>query len=356
MLKFIDTLFEGTSKLRIPHPEDAIFNSGDEAKRYIDALVNVISDPSGITIKWDGGIALIFGTDPTGKFFINDKYMPAGFYAHSPRDWEHYDTQVKKSRTARGDLYGKLGAIWAGLNKSITQPGVYKGDLMAVSENGPLQTVQGSYQFKGPTVTYRIPPKSAMGALVTGKSAIVVVHQKDGAPWDGKTGLANNGNVAIINPTAGIQFTLNEPVQLVMAAEKAKDLVPEAEQFLLGMDGVARDKLRTYFNKKITQQTQEDVYAWVANNASGAQAKKLLGDNRDGYLYTNAKGYESLRALWNAVYQLKVNLTIQLEQQVSGFEQTVNGQRAGEGFVFNSPDGLVKLVNRGVFGVAHFNK
>jgi hypothetical protein len=356
MLEFINTLFEGTSKLRIPHPEDAIFDGGDAAKRYIDALVNVIADPSGISIKWDGGIALIFGIDPTGKFFINDKYMPAGFYAHSPKDWQYYDTDIKKSGTTRGDLYGKLGAIWAGLNASVVEPGIYKGDLMTVSESGSLPLTQGAYQFTGPTVTYRIQPNTAMGKLVTGKNAILVVHQRNGEPWDGKTGLANNGSVAIINPTAGLQFKLSEPTQLVASAEKAKDLIPEAEQFLLGMDGVARDKLRTYFNKKITQQTRDDAYTWMAANASGSQARKLLGDNKDGYLYTNANGYEALRTLWNAVYQLKVNLTIQLEQQVTGFEQTVGGQRAGEGFVFNTPDGLVKLVNRGVFGVAHFNK
>jgi hypothetical protein len=356
MLEFIDTLFESTSKLRIPHPEDAIFEGGNDASRYIDALVNVISNPSNISIKWDGGIALIFGIDPTGKFFINDKYMPAGFYAHSPKDWEHYDTQVKKSKTARADLYGKLGAIWAGLNASITEPGIYKGDLMAVSENGALPLTQGAYQFKGPTVTYRIFPNTPMGKLVNGKNAIIVVHQRDGAPWDGKSGLANNGSVAIINPTAGLQFKLNEPTQLVMSAQKAKDLIPTAEQFLLGLDKTTRGKLRTYFNKKITQQTNEDVYSWLASNVSGPQSAKLFGDNKDGYLYTNAPGYEALRNLWNAVYQLKVNLTIQLEQQVTGFEQTVNGQRAGEGFVFNTADGLVKLVNRGVFGVAHFNK
>jgi hypothetical protein len=60
--------------------------------------------------------------------------------------------------------------------------------------------------------------------------------------------------------------------------------------------------------------------------------------------------------VWNAVYQFKENLASQLEQQVSGFSQTVNGHQGGEGFVVPTNAGLIKLVNRGQFGAAHFNK
>ena len=356
MFEFINTLFEADASPRIPHPEDAIFDGGLEAKRYIDSLKSVIANPGGISIKWDGGIALVFGYDPNGEFFINDKYMPAGYYAHSPADWERYDTEIKKSKTARTDLYPKLGLIWEGLKSSVTAKAVFKGDLMWV---GRLQPVNGMFVFKPTTVEYRVPVNSAIGKLIAGKDGGIVVHQFNGAPWDGKTGLANNGNVAIISPTAGLKFSLNEPTQLVAAAEKAKTLIPAAEQFLLGMDGVARNAIKTYFNKKITRQTNSDLTDWIAdpiNKVSGAQVKKLLGDNQDGYLYTNAQGYEALRSVWNAVYQLKVNLADQLEKQVQGFEQWTGGQKAGEGFVVNTADGLVKLVNRGVFGGAHFNK
>ena len=54
MLEFISTLFEAAASPRIPHPEDAIFDGGLEAKRYIDALNSVIKNPGGISIKWDG--------------------------------------------------------------------------------------------------------------------------------------------------------------------------------------------------------------------------------------------------------------------------------------------------------------
>jgi phage-related protein len=146
-------------------------------------------------------------------------------------------------------------------------------------------------------------------------------------------------------------------VQLSNAATKAVNgkLGAAAEQFLTSLDGVAREAIKKYFNKKITGQTNEEINTWLQKNVSGKQYKNLVGEG-DGYLYQNADGYEALTATWNAIYQYKVNLADQLEKQVKGFEQWTGGQKAGEGFVVNTSVGLVKLVNRGVFGVAHFNK
>jgi hypothetical protein len=193
---------------------------------------------------------------------------------------------------------------------------------------------------------------------VANKVGVIVVHQKDGAPWDGKSGLANNGNVAIIAPKAGLSFKLNEPVQLLNAARKAVNGKPGelAEQFLTGLAGVARAAIQKYFNHKITAQTNEELAPWLEKNVAAKQYNFLVGDNNDGYLHQNAAGLKALIDTWNAVYQLKENLAAQLEQQVKGFSQTVAGQPGGEGFVVPTSAGLIKLVNRGQFGAAHFNK
>lgn len=337
---------------RIPHPEDAIFMGQAEAAKYVQALEDAIKNDSQISIKWDGGIALYFGYSPEGKFFINDKYMPEGFYAYSPKDWEKYDTQLKRSKTARPDLYNKLAVIWEGLRQDVTDRGVYKGDLMAVSEGGPLEPHNGMFVFKPTTVTYSVPVNSEIGRAIKGKVGVIVVHQRNGAPWDGKTGLANKGDVTVIAPKAGLSFNLKNPTQLVTAARNAVNNEGKlAEQFLKGMDNVARTALQTYFNKKITGQTSEDLLPWLENNVSKKQYQTL-----SAYIPENATGLKALEHVWNSVYNLKQNLAAQLEQQVQGFSQTINGQPGGEGFVVPSSSGLVKLVNRQQFGGAHFNK
>ena len=129
-----------------------------------------------------------------------------------------------------------------------------------------------------------------------------------------------------------------------------------SETFLNGMDGVARQALQKYMNKKITGQTNEELVDWLKDNVSAKQYKTLVGDNQGGYLHRQQKGLTALFTIWNAIYALKVNLADQLEQQVQGIKQSVNGKPAGEGFVFNTPQGLVKLVNRGTFSAALFAK
>ena len=353
-LNFIETLFEGATNIRIPHPEDAVFDGSADARKYLDAILEVIKNPNEITIKWDGGIALYFGRKPNGEFFCSDKYMYSkGKLATDVNQWIEHD-KTKRSGTLRTDLYDKLKLIWMGLEQAVGRTkGVFMGDLM---HTGKLKSIDGMFRFRPTTVEYRVPVQSELGKLIAGKLGVIVVHKFNELPWDGVTGLTNSGSVAIIAPTAGNKFALNTPIQLVKAAEKAvEQFGPTADKFLYGLDNVGKGLIKTYMNKKITQQTQDDLYTWIQQNANIKQRKSLVGDNQGGYLYRNAAGLNAVFSIWNSVYRLKENLCQQLEPQVKGFEQWTGDHQAGEGFVCNTGVGLLKLVNRGLFGVEHFN-
>ena len=337
---------------RIPHPEDAIFSGTAEAKKYLNGLKEVIANPGKVTIKWDGGIALVFGNGENG-FTIADKYMPEkGFFPTSPEDWVKYDQGRGKDRN---DLYDKIRLIWPGLQAAVgSTKGLFKGDLMSC---GKLSPVNGSYVFSPTTVEYHVPVNSELGKKIGSSVAIIAIHGFNGAPWDGHSGITGEGNVAILSPSAGIDFTIKNPGALVSAAEAAlNQLGGKAEQFLSGITGAAKGALQTYFNRQITKQTTKNVVEWLRENEPGT-FKKLVGEKNDGYMVQNKEGYEALVGVWNAIYRLKVNIAAQLEPQIKGFSQYIQGQPAGEGFVFNSPSaGMIKLVNREVFGGAHFNK
>jgi hypothetical protein len=175
-------------------------------------------------------------------------------------------------------------------------------------------------------------------------------------PWNGQ-GLTMNGSVAILTPNANINFKLDDPVRVHNEAGKAVRLYGTiTDKFLAGLDGVAKQAIKKYTNHKITGQTNEELIPWLEKNVSGVQYKKLVGDNMGGYLYREQKGLNALFAIWNAVYAFKINLAQQLEKQVQGMEQYVNGQPGGEGFVFNTPSGPVKLVQRGQFSASLFSK
>lgn len=340
---------------RIPHPEDAIFHGSAEAEKYLEALKQAIANPKSGSIKWDGSIALYFGYSPENKFFINDKYMPSGFYAYSPQDWERYDTQIKKSKISRPDLYQKLAVIWNGIQKAVgNTKGVFKGDLMAVGND--LKPVNGYYTFEPTTVEYKVPVDSELGKAIGGKAGLIVAHEYDGKPWNGEPAM-NPSNVAIITPNVGIDFSLKAPMALISSAEQTlAKYGKSADKFLKGLSPTAKEAIKKYTNHKIIKKTNDDLPEWLSKNISGTQYQSLVGDNNDGYLVQNKQGLDAVIKIWNAIYKLKVNLADQLESQVTGFEQWTEGKRAGEGFVFPTSAGLIKIVNREVFGGAHFNK
>ena len=376
---FINLLTEALDP-RTPHPEDAIFDGSAAAAKAVKGLTSAIAGAGNITIKWDGSPALIFGRIEGGALAVMDKYMwDAKFFATSPEDWVKYDQQ-KASGRLREDLYPKLQAIWAGLDAAVTGSAFYWGDLLYVGKP-PMEA--NKYIFKQVTVTYKVPAISDLGKLITQSVGGIVVHQQFSGPdakpqkWDGN-GLQNvNGGVAIIKPDMGVKFRLKEPVPEHRAAEAAIAKYGSiVDQTFATIPKSVRDSLKTYFNKRITGQPAGQVSAadWIKAETNPKQYKSLV-INMDidppapglfyTYEYDNNKEIQlqetpalfGLREIWNSIYQYKLNLYVQLEQQVpKDLEQYTNGKPGGEGFVFPTPEGLVKIVNRGQFGAAHFNK
>lgn len=351
---FLEYLAESAEGPRIPHPEDSIFDGSAAAKKYLKALKEVSDNSSALSIKWDGGIALFFGRTQDGRFFIADKYMPAkGVYPTSPNQWIEYD---QKRGANRDDLYEKINGIWKGLESAVGNTvGIFKGDLM---HYGVLNPINNRFIFKPTTVEYRIPVDSSIGKAIQGKIGIIVVHQFNGKPWDGTSGLSNVGNVAILGPKAGLDFTVTMPSSAVIEADRLiSSSAVQIDDFLSGLSSVAKSAIKTYFNKRITQQTNENIKDWLLKNTSKKQYDFLIGnENQTGYLAEKKQAFDQLIHVWNSLYKLKMNLVHQLEKQIKGFEQYINGKAGGEGFVFNSSIGLIKLVDREVFGGAHFAK
>ena len=365
---------------RIPHPEDAFFMGGSAAaSKQIQGIEAAIANASKTTIKWDGKPALIWGRLPNGRLAVMDKYMfDAKYPAQSPEDWVKYDQQ-KKSGNLRSDLYPKLKAIWPGLDAATVGPGFYWGDLMWAGE---LQPQGGKYTFKPNLEQYSIPTNSELGQTIPGKSGGIVVHQQFAnlgdqvaQPWNGQ-GLKNvPGGVDIISPNVGISFTLKAPANLIADAKKAVSTYGAAvDQMLDSLPASTRAQMQTYFNQRIIGGTTFSMPNWLKTKSSAKQYSELVTGNPDangqynaktnnvpGKLYTldaNNKPVPSpahlgLLAIWNSIYNLKLNLAQQLEQQVQGLEQSTAGQAEGEGFVVPTPTGLVKLVNRGVFSAGN---
>lgn len=350
MKTYIDFLIEAAEGPRIPHPEDSVFQGSAAAVQYLTGLEQAIAQPQDISIKWDGSIALYFGIDSSGKFYLADKYMPTkGVYPHNPNEWVQYD----QSRGAnRNDLYAKINLIWPGLEAAVgNTKGTFKGDLMFT---GPLQPVQGKFVFKPVTVEYHVPVNSELGKLIAGRRALIVVHEFNGSMWNGK-GLESNSQVAIIPPTMGIRFRLQSPVrQITQAKSILAKYGNQLDIFLGGLSKVAKEALLKYCVHTAIGKASGSLTDWLRANISGKQFELLIGAENDGYLIENRQMLEVAFGLWRAIAAVKDNLAQQLERQVQGFEQYVNGNPQGEGFVVQTSSGLIKLVQRAGFSAAHF--
>jgi len=343
---------------RTPHPEDSVFAGLDAAKDAINSMYYVIENPETLTIKWDGFPALIFGYNDQGVFTVSDKYMfdkGPEYLGTSPKFWQEYDTSRGKSRP---ELYQKLNNIWNGLKAAVgSSSGFFWGDLMWGDQ---LANQNGKFVFKPNTVAYAVPVNSELGKTIAGTKGGVAVHQYfdqvggQPTPWNSQ-GLSGNKEVAILTPNMGIDFRLTAPNNEVSKVNQALSQNNQLDEFLSGMEGVARNALQKYLGHIATNQTNLPIDQWLQNNVSGKQYRFLIGEG-DGYLVQNKKQLDSLMKLYFAIANLKNSLADQLEQQVKGVEQSINDRPGGEGFVFNTPKGLVKLVNRGGFSAAHFGK
>ena len=350
-LPFITTLTEDRAGAQ-PHPEDSVFSGSAAATQALDNLLSLIQNPSSVTIKFDGFPALIFGRVKGGQLAVMDKYMfDAKYFALSPEDWQKWDSK-KASGKLRADLYPKLAAIWPGLAEAVgSSPGFFWGDLMW---SQPLPVVGGKLVFKPNKVEYRIPANSQLGQQIKDSVGGIAVHQyfpSDSSPpqqWNG-AGLNLYGTVAILTPTMGASFKLSDPASAIKAAKQALARGSEIDQFLAGLENPARTALLKYLNERARGNTTAPLADWLQGNISGKQYGILVGEEGQGYLNVNRQGLESLFNAWWALYNLKRTIATDLEQQVQGIEQYVNGKKQGEGFVFKTPQGLAKLVDKGGF-------
>ena len=357
MKRFVEYLAEAiTDGPRIPHPEDSILQGSEQAKKYANALTEIVRNPQAATIKWDGGIALFFGRNQQGQFFITDKYMPAkGVYPTSPQGWRDYDVNRGANRT---NLYEKIESLWPGLEASVGNTnGIFKGDLMADGEE--MIPKDNNFIFRPTTVTYTIPADSYLGRLMTNKVALIVVHEFAGRPWDGKTGLANVSNVAVVPPNINMTFALPNGNALLSRVVGLQSVITNygtlADEFVAGLDNVARGYLGTYLNHVRTQQTKDTINVWLKTHANNKQYQNLIGDGTSGYMAQNKAGLDSLYKIWQSIFEVKVEIEAAFESQIQGFNQTTDAGPGGEGMVFPTSLGLIKLINPN-FGKAHFAK
>lgn len=348
-------------KGHLDHPEDLVFLGGSQgASRAVQAMVDTVSNPEKITIKWDGYPALIFGRGSDGRFSIMDKHMfnkkdLSGRQVFSPEQFVQYD---QARGVDRSDLHQLIAQIWSGLEKSDRSKGYYWSDLLFKQ---PLQEKNGLYTFKANPngITYTVDANSELGNFLKGKNSGVVVHQyiapdalttDQAVPLDGTIGkLKNNSDVAIlpakmpVTPKLKINATLLKKAQATIqkygpAVEKLMTTAPQARNTF-------NQLFTVYINKRIVAGNLNDLLAGFMDFVQTRPMTDKMREKINQHLEANKDGLVGAFSIWVAIYNLKMNVVEQLNKAaqtapVKGYLQ--DGTQTQEGFVSHG----LKFVDR----------
>ncbi len=357
----------------IEHLEDLVFRKGSRGIREALAIVDAVGqDPATTTVKWDGKPAIIFGRKPDGSFVLTDV---AGFTAKgydglftSPRQIAQQMAARDAAAEARGgaatrtqQLTPIYAELWSRLEAAVPKNfrGYIHGDLLYMN-TPPLEA--GNYVFTPNTIQYRIPAASEVGKRIGASEQGVAVHTYYDEPGGAKQPVTP-ALMSKLKPVPGL--LLIEPVTPQQPVKAASAKIKALKQ-LVAQHGAKIDQL---FNPAELRQLQitdlpalcvDYINSIVANpNVTGFE-NLLPGfgeflqnkvsprkyNNIVEYLQSPRSNMEGISAAFSA-FVLLHDIKTDLQQ---GLDLQHPGQ---EGWVFSTPAGVAKAVNRFDFSRAN---
>ncbi len=366
----------------IDHPEDLIISTGSAgAQRVLNDLISLEKDPSTVSIKWDGFPAVVFGRDKAGNLVFMDKHMYEKVVKGTMKfmSIKDYDLQRDANRTS----------LWE--NESVVRPALEKivpnvrdqywmGDLMWT---GTPPTDNGYFVFKPNTVEYRVKIDGTPGRGNTLSDQIarsiggIAVHtfipglgQPD-QPLVGLKGLKENEGLVFLvgemrdKPKVAVNSDLINKTKQVIATHGAA-----VDKFIADLTAMKGKTVISAMSPFITRMLEEEDISndivprfldFLGERLSPAAVSKMLGANKDGWLYQEQGGGPGLLGIWTmwaAITDLKTHIKQQIDTQQQGSEiiAITDGVNAHEGYVFGSGKDKLKLVDRLGFSRANFAK
>ena len=356
---------------RIHHLEDfVLWNASQGAREAVAALSNINKNLKSVTIKWDGAVGVIFGRDPNGEFIFTDK---AGFVAkgYDGRVTNADDLGAMIQNRAKDVSKAEDYKIFADKMKSVFPvvesatpedlEGYYKADILYFRQP---ELKDGRYRFKPNVVTYTVTADSALGKKIARSEVAIVIHSKineQGVNQPLPEDLGFRGSRLLVMPPV----TVSEPVTVDNTQlDQVKTLL---NQYSRDIDSVLdRNKLSvmkvsdfaqilyTYVNSKVLKGESDlgrDFVKWLTTTSAVSRNKQ--GKIVD-YIKQEIKGFNALWKVFVGIQAAKDAVISQLDSQAADVTASMNDQPGGEGYVIQTAQGPIKLVNRAGFSRQNF--
>lgn len=359
------------NEVGMAHAEDIIFYEGSAgALRVIESFKNLPKTrDTGLTIKWDGQVAIFAGRDENGTFIMTDM---SGWGAKGYNGlYTSVDEFLKQKRSKGGneEFLGKIAALWPIMESAFPKgyKGFVKGDVMWWPGN--LQDNGKAYVFGEGTTKYEIDKTTDLGKRIGQGKAGFAVHgfcptTNDKMPEPLKTtaGLNINSQLCVLGPEikveGDVQLDKNkfkEVAQYVKKNAKAIDSFLNIETLKANKMSGLPDVLYTFVNQQTKVRDLENLPAkfpsWIQQNQklTAAMVAKVME-----YVKANPAGFNAIFNIFDAVTSLKHDIIHQLDTGNKAMYAHINGERGGEGYVLYDEGGYIKLVNRLHFSAANF--
>lgn len=358
----------------IDHPEDLIIAQGSKgADRVVQELSKLESDPSTVSIKWDGLPALVWGRDKEGNFQLVDKHQ---FDKVSKGKAEFSTIQAyDEARGAnRSSLWAKEKILRPALEAATPQvrDQYWFGDFMYA---GTPPAKDGKFVFKPNTIEYRVSQDGKLGQQISDSKAGMAVHTfipglgAEDQPLVGLKGLDENAGVVFFQgeikdkPTVNVDNALLAKTQQTINQHRAA-----VDKFIDDLTAMKGKAVITAMSPFITRMLEENDISgdivprfleFLKERLTPTAQEKMLGKNKDGWLYREDGGGPGLLGIWTmwaAVTELKTSVKQLLDSQMKGSEvqAVTDGVDAHEGYVFGAGKDKLKLVDRLGFTKANF--
>lgn len=366
----------------IDHPEDLIISQGSAgADRVLKDLASLEKDPSTVTVKWDGFPAVVFGRDKGGNLVFMDKHMYEKVSA-GKMDFMSIKDYDESRGANRSSLIDQESVIRPLLSKIVpnVRDQYWMGDLMWT---GTPPVSNGAFVFKPNTVEYQVDIDQTPGVgdslsdKIARSGAGIAVHtfipglgQPD-QPLVGLKGLPEDGGITFLvgemkdKPRVAVNSELlNQTQQIINTNRSAVD------KFFVDLTAMKGKSVVTAMGPFITRMLEDNdikgnivprFLEFLSERLTDSAKQKMLGTNKDGWLYQEQGGGPGLLGIWTmwaAITELKLNIKQQIDtqQQGSKIRAVTDGINAHEGYVFGAGKDKLKLVDRLGFSRANFAK
>lgn len=360
----------------IDHPEDLIIQQGSAgAEKVIKELVGLTKDSGTISVKWDGFPAVVFGRDDKGNLVFIDKHM-YDKVAKNKMDFMTIKDYDNSRGVNRSDLWDKETVLRPALEKIVpnTPNTFYMGDLMWT---GVPPTKDGEFVFKPNTVEYKVKENSKLGKTIANSVGGIAIHTfipglgAGDIPLKGLQGLKENQGVTfLVGEMQDKPKVLVDKDLLAKTQSVVKQYSPAVDKFIEDLAELKGKSVITAMGPFITSMLNDNDIAtdivprfleFLKGRLTPAAAKKLLGDNSDGWLFQadgGAPGLLGIWTMWAAITDLKLHVKKQIDDQQQGseVEAIIDSASGHEGYVFGAGKDKLKLVDRLGFSRANFAK